>query len=202
MALSAESLTTCILLRAFFEKLQLESFSHCKACTSKKLVLFRFLSESETNLAQIGFLVFVHFLSYGVTTLPDLWRARLDFGLRRNISFLHWSFSLTVNCFEIKSPKCHFLLRYNRWASRRFRAVVIKPSKNGARFDLPFPLLSWWKKPRSLTVASKGSGLWQYWPFYYGFLQFLNFCAINQILRVNLAETCHTLLEWLVIHYA
>ena len=46
-------------------------------------------------------------------------------------------------------------------------------------------------------------GSLQYWPFYHGFLQVLNFWAIHQILLVNLAETCpNTLLEWLVIHYA
>ena len=139
MALSTESLTTCILLRAFFEKLQLESFSHCKACTSKKLVLFRFLSESETNLAQKGFLVFVHFLSSGVTTLPDLWGAKLDFGLRRNISFLHWSFSLTVNCFEIKSPKCHFFAEVQQMSIKTIQSCCYKTIKKRSkvRFALP-----------------------------------------------------------------
>ena len=53
------------------------------------------------------------------------------------------------------------------------------------------------------STRPSGNATVQYWPFYYGFLQFLNFCAINQILLVNSAETCrNTLLEWFVIHYA
>ena len=31
----------------------------------------------------------------------------------------------------------------------------------------------------------------QYWPFYYGFLQNLNFCTIDQNLLANFAETCY-----------
>ena len=126
---------------------------------SKKLVLFPFFRESKTNLVQIGLFFFVHFLSSGGTILPNFWKARLDFSLYCNISLLHWSFSLAINCFE-KSPKCHFIAEVPQLNIKTVQSCCYKTVKKRRKIQFALHASELVEKPRSLTVASKRSGHW------------------------------------------